>query len=843
MRSRGPVLALTFALACARAVAQQGDQPGEEQPALPAELRVPPAPALSAAEELARLTIAPGFEIELAAAEPLVRDPVAFSFDLRGRLWVAEMTGYMPDVDGAGEDAPVGSIAVLADGDGDGRFDARSVFLDGLVLPRAIAPLEDGALVLAPPSLLWARDTDGDGRADLVRVLEGGHGGLASPEHAINALLPTLDNAFFCANVPWRYRFRDGLLTREAVAAAGQWGASRDDWGRIFTNTNSDALRVNAIDSRYAARHPGRRDLPGLNRNLLADQVVRSARINPGVNRGYRAGQLDEHFHLATYTAACAPWIARGAALGSARGDAFVCEPAGNLVARYAPGDLANAAEPVRHARDGRTLDFLTSTDERFRPVALCDGPDGALYVADLYRGLIQHRLFVTSFLRAQVEARGLAAPIGLGRIWRIRAREAAPAPGIDLAQASWSELARLFDHPTGWWRDAAQRVFVEEGADVRDACEVAREALAGASTPLGRTHALWALSGMGALRAEDALAALGDADARVRLQAVRASERLAAAGEVDLLGRWLELARAGDDALVCQVILSLGEVRIDAGLDALERVLLERGERLSSVDVDLALSGLAGRELALARRMLASDAWAAVDPQRARLLAGLARDVAQAGRGSELEDVLALVLGAPAAWQREALLEGLWSGRPNTPLGVPGPLRLARRPRAFEELSALDSARARELAAQLAWPGREGFDAAPVRELDGDERARFEHGAELYAATCQSCHQSDGRGLPGLAPSLRDSRFVLGPPERLARILLHGLTGQLEVDGQSWNAEMPALAARDEDLAAVATYVRREWGHGADPVTTELVERMRTQSRRERPWTAAELQ
>jgi mono/diheme cytochrome c family protein/glucose/arabinose dehydrogenase len=836
VRSRGPILALILSLAALQAAAQQGDQPGEEQPPLPAELAVPPAPALSPQAELATFALAPGFRIELVAAEPLVRDPVALAFDLRGRLWVVEMSGYMPDIDGRGEDAPAGSIAVLADSDGDGRFDARTIFLDGLVLPRAVAPLDDGALVLAPPRLLWARDTDGDDRADDVRELEGGHGGLASPEHAINALLPTLDNAFFCANAPWRYRFRDGVLAREGVAAAGQWGATRDDWGRVFTNTNSDALRVHTIDARYAARHPEHRDLPGVNQRVVRDQGVRSARMNPGVNRGYRAGQLDEGFRLATYTAACSPWIARGDALGAARGDAFVCEPAGNLIARYRPATDLSDAQPLRHARDGRTLDFLTSTDERFRPVALCDGPDGALYVADMYRGLIQHRLFVTSFLRAQVEARGLAQPLGRGRIWRVVAHDARPEPGIDLAQASWTELAALFDHANGWWRDAAQRLFVDEGAQSRDAHELARAATTGAQSALGRTHALWALAGMGGLRRDVALAALADADARLRLQAVRASEPLAAAGDVEVLTRWVELAR--EPEVTAQVVLSLGEVRAQVGLEALERVLTDLGPGLDGRLARLARSGLAGRERELARRLLESADWSEPGAARAELLAGLARDTTRAGRAADLEALLELALASAPGWRADALLDGLLAGRPTTPLGEPAPLRLARRPTGFERIAELRP----ELADSLAWPGREGFDEPTPRPLEPAERARFERGAELYAATCQACHQSDGRGLPGLAPSLRDSRFVLGDPERLAKILLHGLTGPLEVDGVLWDAEMPALAVSDDELAAVATYVRREWGHGADPVAPELVARTRASVPRDRPWTAGEL-
>ncbi|HVS19618.1 MAG TPA: c-type cytochrome [Planctomycetota bacterium] len=830
--------ALTALLTAAPALAQNGDVKDESQPPLPAYLVVPPAPALSAADELATFAVAPGFRVELVAAEPLVRDPVALAFDHAGRLWVAEMTGYMPDVDGRGEDAPVGSIAVLSDTDGDGRMDRRTVFLDELVLPRAIAPLADGALVIAPPSLLWARDTDGDGRADDVRELESGHAGIHSPEHAINGLVPTLDNAFFCANVPWRYRFVDGDLARESVAAAGQWGAARDDWGRVFTNTNSDALRVHAIDARYAARHPQHRELPGVNQRAVRDQSVRSARINPGVNRGYREGQLDADFHLATYTGACAPWIARGARLGAAQGDAFVCEPTGNLIARFELDAALSDAQPVRHARAGRTLDFLTSTDERFRPVALCDGPDGALYVADMYRGLIQHRLFVTSFLRAQVEARGLEQPIHLGRIWRVVADDAESAAGVDLAAASWSELAELFDHPSGWWRDAAQRIFVDEGADDRDAHALARAAATDAATPQGRIHALWALSGMGGLRRKVALAALADADARVRLQAVRASEPLAASGDAEVLERWVELAREGDAALVEQVVLSLGEVRADVGLDALERVLTDLGADLDNRLARYARSGLAGRELELARRLAESPAWDEARGARADLFAGLARDAARSGRAADLDALLALALAGAPSWRTDALLDGLLAGRPTSPLGEPAAIRLAQSPPEFERIATLRP----DLAEALAWPGREGYEVAPVRPLDSAERARFERGAELYAATCLACHQSDGRGLPGLAPPLHDSPYVLGSPERLAKILLHGLTGPLEVDGTQWNADMPALAADDSDLAAVATYVRREWGHGADPLTAELVERIRAATRRDRPWTASDL-
>jgi len=166
-------------------LAQQGDQAGEPQPGLPSTLVVPRAPALSPADEAATFALPPGLRIELVAAEPLVVDPVAIAFDEDGRLWALEMRGYMQTIDGEGERERVGRVAVLEDTDGDGRMDARSEFLDGLVMPRALALARGGALVIAPPDLLFCRDTDGDGRADVREVVDTGLSGLENPEQSL----------------------------------------------------------------------------------------------------------------------------------------------------------------------------------------------------------------------------------------------------------------------------------------------------------------------------------------------------------------------------------------------------------------------------------------------------------------------------------------------------------------------------------------------------------------------------------------------------------------------------------------------------------------------------------
>ncbi|MGB0333600.1 MAG: DUF7133 domain-containing protein, partial [Planctomycetota bacterium] len=195
MRSHAILLALAPCLLAVPTLAQNGDRSGEVQGDLPADLVIPAAPVLSAAEELATFELPPGFAIELVAEEPMVVDPVQVVFDELGRLWVVEMRGYMPDIEGNGEQEPTGRIAVLTDRDGDGVMDERRDFADGLVLPRGVAPMFGGALCILPPELVFLRDDDGDGVLDRREVVMGGlTKGLENPEHDINSPTMGLDN-------------------------------------------------------------------------------------------------------------------------------------------------------------------------------------------------------------------------------------------------------------------------------------------------------------------------------------------------------------------------------------------------------------------------------------------------------------------------------------------------------------------------------------------------------------------------------------------------------------------------------------------------------------------------
>src|SRR5256885_6572745 len=289
-------LAISVALSLA---AQEGDEAGETQaPVVPKE-KIPPAPALSPAEALKSFKLPPGFRIELVAAEPLVHDPIQMTFDSDGRLWVLEMRGYMPKLDGVGEFEKVGSVAVLEDADADGKMDKRAVFLEGLVMPRALALVRGGALIAEPPNLWFCQDTDGEGRCDKKTLIANDYateadpklGPKAAPEHSANGLFWALDNWIYSANYTTRFRNTDGTWRREPTVFRGQWGISQDDFGRLVYNSNGDQLRIDLVPSAYLSRNPNYRGAAGLNVQPLKDQSVWPIRVNPGVNRGYQKGQ------------------------------------------------------------------------------------------------------------------------------------------------------------------------------------------------------------------------------------------------------------------------------------------------------------------------------------------------------------------------------------------------------------------------------------------------------------------------------------------------------------------------------------------------------------------------
>lgn len=846
------IRAFTLAFACLVAVlplrAQIGDKAGEAQvPIVPANL-IPPSPALSAAAEFKTFQVAPGFRVELVASEPLVGDPVAMAFGPDGRMWVVEMRSYMPDLDGHGEDRPVGRVVVLSDTNGDGRMDKSEVFVDGLIMPRAIALAHGGVLVGAPPKLWFCRDTDGDGKCDEKIEVANDYGvqvdparpELANPERAPNSLLWALDNWIYSGAYTAKFRRRDGKWERGVTTFRGQWGLSQDDWGHLFHNSNSDQLRADVVPSSYLGRNPNYLRAAGANVKVPADQLVWPIRVNPGINRGYRPEMLREN-KLKEFTAACAPWIYR-ADLFPAEfyGNVFICEPAGNLIKR----NILTAAKGTLTAREAYDQrEFLASTDERFRPVNLSTGPDGALYVVDFYRGVIQHRISLTTYLRQQSEARGLAAPIGLGRIWRIvpeGAKQPTP-PRLDKeTPAQW--VAHL-SHPNAWYRETAQRLLVERAdASVVPALEAV---VADGKQPLGRMHALWTLDGLDAMSWPAAKQALADADPRVRAAAVRLSESLLSGlNRAELLAQWIALADSeAAPEVQLQLALSLGEAR-DAAADAAMASLFLRTSEHAFLR-DAVLTGLGGRELDLLETLLAMPAWQPPNPPAELLIGALARCVQTSRIPARIERLFALIDVQPAS-RRISLLSSLAN---NPAVTAKHPVKLPAEPPGLVDIRAR-----REITLGIAlakldqlftWPGKAGAPIeAPVVPLTAEQQARYEIGKQLFTGVCAACHQPHGLGMEGLAPPLVDSEWVLGCVERLGRIVLNGVRGPLKVKGAGYSLDMPAMGVfDDQQVASILTYIRREWGHTAAPVEPAAIQQLRAAvSKRQDAWTEPEL-
>ena len=798
---------------------------GPENPEL--KFRPPPPPVLSPAEEMKTFTIAPGFKVELVASEPMIEAPIAMSWDDQGRIFVCEMRGYMHDVDGTGEDQPLGRISRLEDTDGDGKMDKATVFADKLVMPRTVMALGDGALVAEPPKLTFYRDTDGDGVADKKEPVATNYGTAGGqPEHMANSATWMMDNWIWSSNHSARYRFQGGAFMAVPTQGSGQWGRTQDDWGRQYFNYNSDFLRCDVVPPEFYARNPRLTDRTASNFKVMNDQTVWPAAPTPGVNRGY-SGILRDDGTLKSCTATCGAAIYRGDLFPPEyRGNAFIPETSANLVKRVVVGENGNLLTGKNSAEG---TEFLTSTDERFRPVNAYTGPDGALYIVDMARGVVQHKGFLTYYLVANIKDRKLEAPVHLGRIYRI-VPDDAKATLAKLPRET-SQIPPLLAHANGVVRDAAQRVLVER-ADPASA-EAVKKIAASGPTPQSRVQALWTLEGLNALTPAVITTATKDAEANVRAAAVRLADPSLAP----------ELAKLTDDpsaGVLLQLAFKLSAV---PGTEPSLIALLARSG--DPVLAEAVASGLAGRELEFLDLLTKQPADKIDASGIFQMLAGC---VAKERRPARVAQLLALAAAQPDGPRQLALLNGMAGKPPAKNAPPPKPIVLSEAPAALAKFSA--NPKTKSLAARLdpllAWSGKPGYTpATPPAPLSPADQALFEKGKTIYATLCGACHQPNGEGLAGLAPPLLDSEWVLGPADRPIRIALHGLTGPIQVEGIQWQLEMPGLPTlSDDDIAGVLTYIRREWGHAASPVQPAAVATVRAAfSTRANAWTAAELQ
>lgn len=566
----------------------------------PADLKLPP--ALEPAEALKTFRVKPGYRIEIAAAEPQTMDPIAMCFDERGRMFVVEMRDYSER-----RQEQLGRISMLEDADGDGRFEKSTIVAEDLPWPTGLIWAGGGLYVLASPDLLFLKDSDADGRFDHREVVFTGFGEGVSKlnvQALPNSLTWGIDNRIHgataangaklrapgAAGKPLELRGRDFSFDPRQrdlrpEAGGGQYGLSFDTQGRKYVCSNSHHIQFMAYEARYAGLNP-HRGLPSPLLDIAPDgpaaevfrtspdegwRVIRTrwrvTGVVPGIIEG--GGRASGYFTSATGIV-----IYTGDAMPELAGHAFVADCGSNLVHHKVISRPDGATIPIAlRAEDEKRTEFLTSTDNWFRPVALANGPDGALYVIDMYRQIIEHPWSLPPEIKQHLD---LNAGNDRGRIFRIVPEKFARPGRVDLAKATTNELVTALSARNGWMSDTARRLLYER-KDPGAAAKI-EELLRG--NGYGRWNALWALDGLGALSEAHVLKAMSDEDPAVRRAGVLLAERfLGPAGSstppADAL--WMALrGRAGDgDASVrYQLAWTLGLVKHAEQPDALAALI-----------------------------------------------------------------------------------------------------------------------------------------------------------------------------------------------------------------------------------------------------------------------------
>ena len=808
-----------------------------------------PSPAKTADEEKATFVLEPGFNIQLVASEPDIQDPVVITFDEDGRMWVVEMRGFMPDIDGKGERDPVGRISILEDTDGDGAADKHHVYLDSLIMPRALAVVKGGALVVEQEALWYVSDSDGDGKADKKELIDKDYAGTKMPEHSGNGLLRGIDNWYYNAKSRFRYALKDGQWIRDSTEFRGQWGITQDDIGRLYYNYNWSQLHADLVPPNYLSRNPHHEPTSGIDYGVTLDRRVYPIRDNPAVNRGYIPGTLNEAGRLLEFTAACSPYYYRGASFGEEyRDNVYVCEPSGNLVKR----NIVKHENVYVRAYDPHPgTEFLASTDERFRPVFITAGPDGALYLADMYRGLIQHGAYVTPYLREQTLSRKLVKPINCGRLWRINKVNAGHTRTRKLSAAPSDTLLALLRHENGWYRDIAQRLLVERN-DPSAVAGLKTLVTDPAQGAIPRLHMLWTLEGMNALTFDLLKALLSDGDAIIRITALRMLEPMVIKDPslYSHIAPSLQRFSTGSQSELLQLSLSAYIVPEKKRVALLETIL-HRSDT-SVLLRDAVMSSARSLELELIKGLVTNPTWQSSTPSREIVTEMLTAAVLRERDADQLSSLLAMIK-SDLPWASRSILTGLVT---QGAAARRNPIKLSAAPAVLQAakvgtIPVQQQQQLAQLSSMFSWPGHQPDPQqnVEVSALGEKDLEQFALGRKHYLATCAGCHGSDGTGTKRMAPPLIGSEWVLGDEKRLALVILHGLEGSIDVAGKKYDAPeilpvMPSHSTMDDGaIRAVMTYIRNEWGNRAPAIPPRLVGRTRhTSQGRVQPWTPSEL-
>jgi putative membrane-bound dehydrogenase-like protein len=597
-----PLLAVVITLMIAAGTTSAQTLAANERPALPRSQPVEPE------NTSATFALKDGFTMQLVAAEPLVTDPVAGAFDEDGRLYVVEMNDYpytdkstdKPNVERTG-DLPIGKVRLLEDTDNDGVFDKSQIFARDFSWPTGIAVYRGGIFVAATPDVWYLKDEDGDGQAETRTKIFSGFRKL-NVQAVANNLIWGLDHKVYGAGGTNGGRIINGLnesvpavtISRndfcfdpanpafELLSGGARFGNTFDDWGNRFICNIRNPIQHIVLPHQAVVRNP---DLsvgsPMHDVAVAGDQipvfrssppepwrVVNAARLsNQGDPRMPRSEKNAQGF----MTSACGVTVYRGDAYPAEfRQQVFLAEVAGNLIHRQ---HMTPVGATFTSQRMDEKSEFMTSTDNWFRPVNFLHAPDGTLYVLDMYRETIEHPWSMPDDLKALLD---LENGRDRGRIYRLTPPSYERRANPRLSSATTKELVALLQHPNAWHRETAHRLLFER--QDKSAVPALQAMLNATTAPLGKVHALWTLLGLSQLDEAVILSALRDTAAEVREQAVVLAVRRRTAEEGRTAAPYsnavhADLLRLADDEsprVRFQVALALAEHSDEVSLKAL---------------------------------------------------------------------------------------------------------------------------------------------------------------------------------------------------------------------------------------------------------------------------------
>ncbi len=602
-------------------------------------------PAYTAEQSLAAMQFSEDFHAEVFLKEPQVMSPVEMVFDEDGKIFVAEMLDY-PDDPPAGKPAR-SRIRMLEDVDGDGKYEKSIIFADNVLEVSGILPWKGGLFVTSAPDILYLKDTDGDGKADIRKVLYTGFPKV-NPEARITNLRYGLDNWIYAANngndgkitapdqpnhpaVMIRgadFRFNPVTAEFEAASGPAQFGSSFDEWGNQFICNNTQHIRNVVLPMQYAARAP-LLEIPAYQQDisdhgqpsspmfpLTGPQEWRKQRTELRQKRYDENGLNRKEYVGGYFTGASGITIYTGDAWPAEyRNNAFVGDVSANLIHRDV---ITQDGVTFKASRSKDGTEFIASKDQWFRPCNFANAPDGNLYVMDVYRLFIETPESIPEEIKKGMD---FYAGDTMGRIFKIVHNKAQTTRNLkpNLSKASSEELANLLEHPNGWHRITAQRLLItqHDPSVIPKLLQIAEQS----QSPVGKIHALYTLFGFGILGEKQVLNALNDKTPQVREHALRLIEYSVGVRKIGWLNdhdlsakenaeaqsahkaradevfeKALALAKDPDVRVQYQLALTLGNIKDQRAFDALVELAAEhsmdqwfRLAILSSVNDDAA--------------------------------------------------------------------------------------------------------------------------------------------------------------------------------------------------------------------------------------------------------------